>query len=152
MQALQTQHAIHRYNQVKFMKILKSRIVLSTLFSASALFASTSFAAEAELQQAYKSTNIKSALIGVCKTETAKSGKLTAAEVAKYCGCAIESDAKLTNGQKWEIQSAINQKKSPATLAFVQKQNQELQACFGPELTGKLKSLTEAAMKAAQAK
>lgn len=46
----------------------------------------------------------------------------------------------------------LTKRKSPATLAFVQKQNQELQACFGPELTGKLKSLTEAAMKAAQAK
>lgn len=41
---------------------------------------------------------------------------------------------------------------SPATLAFVQKQNKDLQACFGPQLTGKLKTLTEDAMKAAQAK
>lgn len=46
-------------------------------------------------------------------------------------------------------QSAINQKKSPSTLAFVQKQNKDLQTCFGPQLTGKLKSLTEEAMKAA---
>ena len=62
------------------------------------------------------------------------------------------SDGKLTNDQKWQIQSAINQKKSPATLAFVQKNNQDLQTCFGPQLTGKLKTLTEEAMKAAQAK
>ena len=134
------------------MKNLKSRLTLSALFTASALFASTSFASEADLQQAYKSANVKASLINVCKAETKKSGKLTDAEIAKYCGCAIESDGKLTNAQKWEIQSAINQKKSPATLGFVQQQNQALQTCFGPQLTTKLKTLTEEAMKAAQAK
>jgi len=134
------------------MKNLKSGILTPALFAASALFASTTFAAEDPIQQAYKSSNVKAGLIGVCKTETAKSGKLTTAEVAKYCGCAIESDGKLTNAQKWEIQSAINQKKNPGSLAFVQKQNQELQTCFGPQLTGKLKTLTEEAMKSSQAK
>lgn len=153
MQVLQTQHVIYRNNKVLFMKNLKSSLILSTLFSASALMGSTAFAAESNaIQQAYKSANVKSALIGVCKTETAKGGKLTAAEVSKYCTCAVESDGKLTNDQKWQIQSAINQKKSPATLAFVQKNNQDLQTCFGPQLTGKLKTLTEEAMKAAQAK
>ncbi|MFW2095825.1 hypothetical protein ACG9ZL_06230 [Acinetobacter sp. ULE_I057] len=135
------------------MKNLKSSLILSALFSASALMGSTAFAAESNaVQQAYKSANVKSALIGVCKTETAKGGKLTSAEVSKYCSCAVESDGKLTNDQKWQIQSAINQKKSPATLAFVQKNNQDLQTCFGPQLTGKLKTLTEEVMKAAQAK
>ncbi|AWL29563.1 hypothetical protein A7P53_00705 [Acinetobacter defluvii] len=134
------------------MKNLKSGIFLSTLFSAAALFGTTAQADNNALQQAYKSSNVKSALIGVCKTETAKGGKLTSAEVSKYCTCAIESDGKLTNDQKWQIQSTINQKKSPSTLAFVQKQNQELQSCFGPQLTGKLKTLTEAAMKAAEKK
>jgi hypothetical protein len=85
------------------------------------------------------------------KMKLAKAKKLTSAEVSKYCGCAIEADGKLTNAQKWEIQSTINQKKSPGTLAFVQKQNKDLQACFGPQLTGKLKTLTEEAMKSAQA-
>ena len=135
------------------MKNLKSNIILSTLFSAVALMATASHAAESnKLQEAYKSTNVKAALINVCKDETGKSKKLTAAEVSKYCTCAVEADGRLTNAQKWEMQSAINQKKSPASLAFVQKQNQDLQACFGPQLTGKLKSLTEEAMKSAQAK
>ena len=134
------------------MKNLKSNIILSTFVSAVAMMATASHAAEAnKLQEAYKSTNVKSALINVCKDETGKSKKLSAAEVSKYCTCAVEADGKLTNAQKWEIQSTINQKKSPATLAFVQKQNKDLQACFGPQLTGKLKSLTEEAMKAAQA-
>ena len=133
------------------MNILKSNIILSTLVSAVAFMATASNAAETnKLQEAYKSTNVKSALINVCKDETGKSKKLSAAEVSKYCTCAVEADGKLTNAQKWEIQSTINQKKSPATLAFVQKQNKDLQACFGPQLTGKLKSLTEEAMKSAQ--
>lgn len=133
------------------MKNLKSNIILSTLVSVAALMATASNAAETnKLQEAYKSTNVKSALINVCKDETGKSKKLSAAEVSKYCTCAVEADGKLTNAQKWEIQSTVNQKKSPATLAFVQKQNKDLQACFGPQLTGKLKSLTEEAMKSAQ--
>ena len=135
------------------MKNLKSNIILSTLFSAVALMTTATHAAESnKLQEAYKSTYVKSALINVCKDETGKSKKLSAAEVSKYCTCAVEADGKLTNSQKWEIQSSVNQKKSPATLAFVQKQNKDLQACFGPQLTGKLKTLTEDAMKAAQAK
>ncbi len=133
------------------MKNLKSNIILSTLVSTVALMATASNAAETnKLQEAYKSTNVKSALINVCKEETGKGKKLSSAEVSKYCSCAVEADGRLTNAQKWEIQSTINQKKSPATLAFVQKQNKDLQACFGPQLTGKLKSLTEEAMKSAQ--
>ena len=135
------------------MKNLKSNIILSTLVSAAALFATASHAAESnKLQEAYKSTNVKAALINVCKEETSKGKKLTAAEVSKYCTCAVEADGRLTNAQKWEIQSAINQKKSPSTLAFVQKQNKDLQTCFCPQLTGKLKTLTEEAMKAAEKK
>ncbi len=135
------------------MKNLKSNIILSTFVSAIALAATASHANDSsKMQQAYKSTNVKSALINVCKEETGKGKKLSAAEVSKYCSCAIDADGKLTNAQKWEIQSTINQKKSPATLSFVQKQNTDLQACFGPQLTGKLKTLTEEAMKASQAK
>lgn len=152
MQVSQIQHVIYRLNKVQFMKNLKSNIILSTFVSAVAMMATASHAAESnKLQEAYKSTNVKSALINVCKDETGKSKKLSAAEVSKYCTCAVEADGKLTNAQKWEIQSTINQKKSPATLAFVQKQNKDLQTCFGPQLTSKLKSLTEEAMKAAQA-
>lgn len=152
MLVLLTQRAIYRNNKVHCMKNLKSGLIATTFFSAFAFAGVSAQAAESsDLQQAYKSSNVKSALVNVCKTETAKSGKLTTTEVAKYCTCAIESDGKLTNAQKWDIQSAINQKKSPSTLAFVQKQNQDLQTCFGPQLTGKLKTLTEQAMKAAQA-
>lgn len=104
------------------------------------------------LQKAYQSTNIKSALINVCKTETAKGGKLTTAEVAKFCSCQVEVEGKMTTAQKWEVQSAINAKKQPHTLAIIQQQNKDLQTCFGPQLTGKLKTLTEQAIKSAQPK
>ena len=133
------------------MKFSKSNIILSTMMSAAALFATASHAADNPLQAAYKSTNVKSALVNVCKDQTAKGGKLTSAEVSKFCSCQIDAQGKVTEAQKWEIQSTINQKKSPGTLAFVQKQNKDLQACFGPQLTGKLKTLTEEAMKSAQA-
>ena len=105
-------------------------------------------AAENPVQAAYKSTNVKGALINVCKDQTAKGGKLSSAEVSKFCSCQVEAQGKVTEAQKWEIQSAINAKKS--SLAFVQQQNRDLKACFGPQLTTKLEKLTEEAMKAAQ--
>ncbi len=104
------------------------------------------------LQKAYQSTNIKAALINVCKTETSKGGKLTSAEVTKFCTCQVEAEGKMTTAQKWEIQSAINAKKSPSSLAFIQQQNKEIQACFGAPLTAKLQKLTEEAIKSAQQK
>ena len=133
------------------MKNLKSNILISAFMSAAMLLSTAASANEDKLKAAYKSSNVKNALIGVCKEETGKSKKLTTNEVNKYCTCAVNQDGKLTNAQKWEIQSAINQKKSPSTLAFVQKQNKELQACFGPELMTKLKTLTEEAIAAQQA-
>lgn len=132
------------------MKFLKSNLILSTMMSA-ALFATATHAAdENPLQAAYKSTNVKSALINVCKDQTTKGGKLTAAEVSKFCSCNIEAQGKVTEAQKWEIQSAINAKKSPSSLAFVQQQNKDLQACLGAPLVTKLEKLTQEAMKAAQ--
>ena len=132
------------------MKFSKSNIILSTMMSAAALFATASHAADNPLQAAYKSTNVKSALVNVCKDQTAKGGKLTSAEVSKFCSCQIDAQGKVTEAQKWEIQSAINAKKSPSTLAFVQQQNKDLQACLGAPLVTKLEKLTQEAMKAAQ--
>ena len=132
------------------MKFSKSNIILSTMMSAAALFATASHAADNPLQAAYKSTNVKSALVNVCKDQTAKGGKLTSAEVSKFCSGQIDAQGKVTEAQKWEIQSAINAKKSPSSLAFVQQQNKDLQACLGAPLVSKLEKLTEEAMKAAQ--
>ncbi|WP_334113235.1 hypothetical protein [Acinetobacter parvus] len=133
------------------MKFFKSNLILSTMMSAAALLATATHAAdENPLKAAYKSTNVKSALINVCKDQTTKGGKLTAAEVSKFCSCNIEAQGKVTEAQKWEIQSAINANKSPSSLAFVQQQNKDLQACLGAPLVSKLEKLTEEAMKAAQ--
>lgn len=133
------------------MKLLKSNLIISSMFSAVALMAGAAHAAENPMQAAYKSTNVKGAIINVCKDQTAKGGKLSSAEVSKFCTCQVEAQGKVTEAQKWEIQSAINAKKSPSTLAFVQQQNSELKACFGPQLTTKLEKLTADAIKAAQA-
>ena len=54
------------------MKNFKSNIVLSALVSAAALFATTAQADDSKLQNAYKSTNIKAALINVVKKKLAK--------------------------------------------------------------------------------
>ncbi|MFI8032472.1 hypothetical protein ACH8I4_01105 [Acinetobacter sp. ABJ_C3_5] len=132
------------------MKFSKSNLILSTMMSAAALFATATHAADNPLQTAYKSTNVKAALVNVCKDQTAKGGKLTAAEVSKFCSCQIDAQGKVTEAQKWEIQSAINAKKSPSSLGFVQQQNKDLQACLGAPLVSKLEKLTEEAMKAAQ--
>ena len=133
------------------MKFLKSKLILSCLFSAAA-FTTAVHAAEANpLEAASKSTNIKAALIQVCKDQTAKGGKLSAAEVSKLCTCQVEAQGKVTEAQKWEIQSAINAKKNPSSLAFVQQQNKDLQACLGTSLISKLEKLTDEARKAAAA-
>lgn len=132
------------------MKFLKSNLILSTMMSAAALVATATHANTNPLEAAYKSTNVKAGLVNVCKDQTAKGGKLTAAEVSKFCGCQIDAQGKVTEAQKWEIQSAINAKKSPSSLAFVQQQNKELQNCLGAPLVSKLEKLTAEAMKSAQ--
>ncbi len=133
------------------MKFSKSNLILSTMMSAAALFATATHAAdENPLQAAYKSTNVKSALVNVCKEQTTKGGKLTAAEVSKFCSCNIEAQGKVTEAQKWEMQSAANAKKNPNTLPFVQQGYKDLQACLGAPLVSKLEKLTVEAMKAAQ--
>ena len=148
MQVLQIQHVIYRNNKVEAMKILKSNILIGAVMAVASF--ATAAQAQDSLQKAYQSSNVKNALVNVCKEETNKGKKLTAAEVTKYCTCAVNADGKLTNDQKWQIQSAINQKKSPSTLAFVKKQNEELKTCFGPQLVTKLQKLTQEAQ-AAQA-
>lgn len=147
MQVLQIQHVIYRNNKVETMNILKSNILIGAVMATVASFATVAQAQDS-LQKAYQSTNVKTALVNVCKEETSKGKKLTAAEVSKYCMCAVNADGKLTNDQKWQIQSAINQKKSPSTLAFVKKQNEELKTCFGPQLVSKLQKLTQEAQAA----
>ena len=132
------------------MKFLKSNLILSTMMSATALFAMATHAADNPLQAAYKSTNVKAALVNVCKDQTAKGGKLTAAEVSKFCACNIEAQGKVTEAQKWEMQSAANAKKNPNTLPFVQQGYKDLQACLGTPLVSKLEKLTVEAVKAAQ--
>ncbi len=134
------------------MNILTSKIAAATLTLTAALFAMNTQADNSKLQQAYGSSNVKSALVGVCKTEVSKGNKLTAAEVTKVCTCQIDVEGRTTKAQMWEMQSAANQKKNPLTLPFVKKQHDDLKACFGTALTSKLDKITQDAIKAAQNK
>lgn len=129
------------------MKFLNSKLIISTLFSALAFTATVSHAA----QDPSKSTNVRGTLIGNCKESAGKGGKLTAAEADKFCTCQVDAEGRLTKAQEWQIISTVNQKKSPSSLPFIQQQNKAIQSCFGPQLTSKLKSLSEEAMKNAQA-
>ena len=94
---------------------------------------------------------MRGTLIGNCKESAGKGGKLTAAEADKFCTCQVDAEGRLTKAQEWQIISTVNQKKSPSSLPFIQQQNKAIQSCFGPQLTSKLKSLSEEAMKNAQA-
>ncbi len=94
------------------MKFSKSNLILSTMMSAAALFATATHAADNPLQTAYKSTNVKAALVNVCKDQTAKGGKLTAAEVSKFCGCQIDAQGKVTEAQKWETKAQLTRRKA----------------------------------------
>lgn len=129
------------------MKFLKSKLVLSTLFAATAFATTASHA----MSDPSKSTDVRSTLISNCKESASKAGKLTSAEADKFCSCQVDAEGRLTKAQEWQIISTVNQKKSPSSLPFIQQQNASIQKCFGPQLTSKLKALTEEAMKNAQA-
>ncbi|MFT4020447.1 MAG: hypothetical protein QM666_02890 [Acinetobacter sp.] len=128
------------------MKFLNTKLILSTVFTAVAFTSTVSHAAT----DPSKSTNVRGTLISNCKENATKGGKLSSAEADKFCTCQVDAEGSLTKAQEWQIISTVNQKKSPSTLPFVQQQNKSIQTCFGPQLTSKLKSLTEEAMKNAQ--
>lgn len=130
------------------MTISKTALLVSSLFSATLL---SSTLATADTASIAKSTNVKAAIINECKTQITKKGDLTATEASKYCTCDTDIKGKITMAQQWELQSTINAKKSPSTLGFIQKQNTDMKNCLGPQLTSKIQTLSEAAMKEAQA-
>ncbi|MBF7686954.1 hypothetical protein [Acinetobacter rathckeae] len=125
------------------MKFLQSKLVLSTILASMSFVATATHAA----QDPSKSTNVRGTLISNCKESASKGNKLTSAEADKFCTCQVDAEGKITKAQEWQIISTVNQKKSPSTLPFIQQQNAAIQNCFGPQLTSKLKTLTEEAMK-----
>ncbi|SDC05423.1 hypothetical protein [Acinetobacter boissieri] len=125
------------------MKFLQSKLVLSTILASMGLVATATHAA----QDPSKSTNVRSTLISNCKESATKAGKLSSTEADKFCSCQVDAEGKITKAQEWQIISTVNQKKSPSSLPFIQQQNAAVQTCFGPQLTTKLKALTEEAMK-----
>lgn len=118
--------------------------VFFPLFACLPIISSIAHAADSEVEQVYRSTNVKAALVNACNQQTVRSGKLSTTEVSKFCSCQIEAKGRVTDAARWDIQSMLNQKKDPGTLIFVQQQNHALQACLGPELISKLKTLSDA--------
>lgn len=151
---------------------IKAKLLATSLLSLSALFSTASFAnndqakAKAEfeamkkeyttaMKNAGSSSNVRDGLIKACAIpykQAVKYKKLTQSDVNKLCTCEVDAEGKLTQAQKWQIQSTINQKKNPATLDFVKKQSQNVQSCVGPQLASKLNSLAAEANKATQKK
>lgn len=120
--------------------LMKTFIVKSSIaLLAFGLFSNIAVAA----QDPAKSTNVRGTLIANCKESVTKAGKLNAAETDKFCTCQVNAEGNMTKAQEWQIISTINQKKSPATLPFVQQQQKALANCLGTALTGKLQTLAQ---------
>lgn len=140
-----------------------SLLTCSTLFSASTFATNDPATAKAEfeammkeyksaVEQATKSTDIRGGLIKACGTQYKKTISmklLTQADVNKLCTCTIDVEGKITESQKWAIQSAINaknQKKAQELqIGMVEKQRDAVKKCVGPALDQKLIKLTQQA-------
>jgi uncharacterized membrane protein len=133
------------------MSFMKSKILLSAIIALTSFASVTTFAADDQakkLDAAFKSTNIKQGLVNVCVGDYTKAGalnKLTKAEVTKLCTCNVESRGRMTESQKWELQSATNAKnqaKVKEILTRLQKAEEpKIKACLGADLQKKLLSL-----------
>lgn len=128
---------------------MKSKIILSSVLAISTLFSAASFAntadAQAKMAAAYKSSNVKQGLIGVCVDEQTKAGALKALtkdEVNKLCKCNVESQGRMTNSLQWELQSARNakdeKKYATALQRFGKSEQPKVKACLGTALETKL--------------
>ncbi|OTG86478.1 hypothetical protein B9T31_08295 [Acinetobacter sp. ANC 4558] len=131
---------------------MKSKILLSAIIAFASFTSVTSFAATDDqakkLDAAFQSTNIKQGLVNVCVDDYTKAGalnKLTKAEVTKLCSCNVDSRGRMTESQKWELQSATNaknQNKVNEILTRLQKSEEpKIKACLGADLQKKLLSL-----------
>ncbi|KAF7275236.1 hypothetical protein GWI33_012054 [Rhynchophorus ferrugineus] len=98
-----------------------------------------------------KSSNIQADLVKNCSESYTKAKVLSSAEASKFCKCTISTQAKMTNADEWAIQSAINAKKNPETLAVVQRTKKEMESCAGMPLIKKVQDATVAAMQKAAA-
>ena len=99
-----------------------------------------------------KSTNIRGDLEKNCQSSFTKAKVLTSAEASKFCKCTIDSQAKMTNAEEWEIRSAVNAKKDPRTLAVVQRTEKQMETCAGPSLIKKVQNAAQAASASAKKK
>ena len=94
-----------------------------------------------------KSTNIRGDLEKNCQGSFTKAKVLSSAEASKFCKCTIDSQAKMTNAEEWEIQSAVNAKKDPRTLPVVKRTEQYMNTCAGSKLIKKVQAAAASAAK-----
>lgn len=149
---------------------ITSKIIASTLMICSAAFSNVALAnndqakAKAEfesmmkeyktsVESALKSSDIRGGLIKACgiqykKTVTEK--MLTQTEVTKLCTCTVDSEGKITDAQKWALQSAANAKNQAKVVELrnnlVKQQGESVKKCVGTALDQKLTSLAKKAM------
>ena len=94
-----------------------------------------------------KSTNIRGDLEKNCQGSFTKAKVLSSAEASKFCKCTIDSQAKMTNAEEWEIQSAVNAKKDPRSLPVVKRTEQYMNTCAGSNLIKKVQAAAASAAK-----
>ncbi|MFC3902498.1 hypothetical protein SAMN05421749_103250 [Acinetobacter marinus] len=92
-----------------------------------------------------KSTNIRGDLEKNCQTSFTNAKVLSTSEASKFCKCTIDSQAKMTNADEWEIQSAINAKKDPRTVGVVKRTEQYMNTCAGADLIKKVQTAAQSA-------
>ena len=153
---------------------IKTKLIATSLLTLSALFTAPVFAnndaakdkAEFEamakeykssVESALKSADIRGGLIKACGIQYKKAVSLkmlTQADVTKLCTCTVDAEGKITEAQKWEVQSAVNSKNQTKIQqlqsSIIKKQGETVKQCVGSALDQKLAKLAQQAKAAAQ--
>lgn len=148
---------------------MKAKIIATSLLTLSALFSANTFAnndqakAKAEFEgmmkeyqtamgNAAKSGDIRGGLIKACGVQYKKLielKKLNQNDVTKLCTCTIDTEGKITDSQKWAIQSAINAKNQSKARELqtnlMKSQQSGVKQCIGTTLDQKIAALAKSA-------
>ena len=158
---------------------ITSKIIASGLLICSAALSGTTFAnndqakAKAEFEtmmkdykaavdSALKSSDVRGGLIKACGVQykkTVSEKMLTQADVTKLCTCTVDAEGRVTEAQKWDLQSAANAKNQSKfqqlQTAILKSQGESVKKCVGTTLDKKINDLAQKAVaqhKAATAK
>ena len=108
---------------------------------------------QSSIETAAKSSDVRGGLIKACGIQYKKAldlKMLTQADVTKLCTCTVDAEGKVTQAQKWEIQSAVNAKNQTKfqqlQTALMKQQGDSVKKCVGTALDQKLTKLAQQAM------